>query len=208
MHAKTSKSLLQKAKHDPSSEAWFQLNSIYNPLIAGWIARAGVEESDVGDITQEVMQTLAQELRKFEHNGRIGAFRNWLKTITINRCRRYWDSKKRQLPASKLLNEDSALKILNELEDPSSRVSMLWESEHDNYVLERIMQLIQNEFDQKDFNVFVRNSVNGESPKTIAEEFGISVGNVYKIKFRVLKRLREAADGLLDDHLFQPETPE
>lgn len=202
MSVNTNKSLLQRAKLDPQSEAWFQLNNIYDPLIAGWIVRAGVEESEVSDIAQEVMQALAQDLENFEHNGRQGAFRSWLKTVTINRCRRYWDKKKRLLPIAKLPSAESATRILNELEDPGSDVSDLWDSEHDSFVLNKVMQLIQREFDAREYEIFVQNCIKGESAKSISDQFEVTVGNVYKIKFRVLKRLKEAAEGLLDDNVF------
>ena len=181
MSVKTSQSLLQEAKHDPQSEAWFQLNSIYDPLISGWIVRAGVEESEVGDITQEVLQTLAQDLSKFEHNGRVGAFRNWLKTITIHRCRRYWDKKKKR-SNDQSLNSNAGIHVLNELEDPCSDFSVLWDKEHDDFVFEKILELIRNEFEPQVFEIFVRNTIEGDSPKLLASQFGITIGNIYKIK--------------------------
>lgn len=195
----TSKSLLQSAKHDPTSAAWFQLHKIYDPLIAGWVVRAGVEESEVGDITQEVLTAVSQELPNFDHNGRVGAFRSWLKLITVNRCRRYWDKKKRQVPIETGGQIASGIGVLNELEDPRSDVSQLWDSEHDSYVFENLLNLIRSEFDAQVFDVFVRNTINGDSPKVISEELGLTVSRVYKMKFRVMQRLRQVADGLLDD---------
>ena len=82
----TSKSLLDAVRDSPESEAWFRLVSIYDPLIAGWLRRSGVGESEVLDITQEVLSAVVQQFPKFEHNGRTGAFRNWLKRITYFRC--------------------------------------------------------------------------------------------------------------------------
>jgi len=190
----TNHSLLKKAKLDQSSEAWFQLNGIYEPLIAGWIARAGVGESDVGDIAQDVMLALAQDITKFDHNGRVGAFRRWLKLITVNRCRRYWDNSNRQLPTNKPLGAA----VLDGLEDPNSNISKLWDQEHDTYVLGKLIQLVEKEFNKQDYDVFRRNAIEGESVKVISSELGISVGNIYKIKFRVLSRLKEVAAGLLD----------
>lgn len=204
----TRQSLLQRAKLDPSSEAWFQLVEIYEPLTAGWVMRAGVSDSDVGDITQEVMLVLAQEIGNFDHNGRLGAFRRWLKLITINRCRRYWDKNKRHVTGSSSLDGDSAVAFLQDLEDPSSDISRLWDKEHDAYVLERMVQLVQREFDDRDYDVFLRNTVQGESAKAISSEFGITVGTVYKIKFRVLTRLKEAAAGLLDAPEFDIGMPQ
>lgn len=195
----TSKSLLETAKRDLDSEAWFKLHRIYDPLIAGWIVRSGVDEAEVSDITQEVLTTVSQELPRFEHNGRVGAFRNWLKLITINRCRRYWDSKKKQVRTERSLDTDSGIMLLNQLEDPNSDVSQLWDTEHDSYVFEKLVELIRSEFDEKVYEVFVRNTLQDEAPKSIGEDLGFSVNAIYKMKFRVMKRLREVAEGILDD---------
>lgn len=202
----TSRSLLSRAQEDSSSEAWFQLSRIYEPLIAGWAVRAGISESHVDDISQEVMQTLAQELAKFEHNGRVGAFRKWLKQITIFRCRRYWDRKKREVSTAKPIDDHSAISFLNDLEDPSSDISRLWDEEHDKYVLDEILKLVKTEFVERDFEVFFRNSIKGESAKRISNKTGVSVGNVYKIKFRVITRLKEVAAGLLDGEILDTDS--
>ena len=191
----TSKSLLQRAKDDPQSDAWFELISIYEPLIVGWIDRAGVEQSEIGDISQEVFQAMLRDLKAFEHNGRIGAFRNWLKITTINRCRRYWESKKRRAGLS---GTGDGADVLNQLTDANSELSKTWDNEHDHYVIQRILQLVEREFDPKSFEVFVRYALEGDSAELLAGEYGIAVGQVYKIKFRVIKRLRQEADELVN----------
>jgi RNA polymerase sigma-70 factor (ECF subfamily) len=62
-----------------------------------------------------------------------------------------------------------------------------------------VLEVTQAEFDSQTFDVFSRNTIKGESPQSISSDVGISVGQVYKIKHRVLKRLREVAAGLVDD---------
>lgn len=193
----TNKSLLQNARADPNSQAWFKLHAIYEPLIAGWIARAGVEQSDIGDISQEVLQALASGLPKFEHNGRAGAFRNWLKMITVNRCRRHWDKKRRQLPITKSTTLDPDIATLDQISDPKSELSLLWDREHDEYVMQKALELVRHDFDETTYQIFVRYGLQGEDAKSLAEEFGINVGQVYKAKFRVLDRIKREVHDLV-----------
>jgi len=193
----TDQSLLERARSSPKSDAWFRLTSIYEPLIAGWVVRAGVETREIGDITQEVFKALSTDLSRFEHNGRTGAFRNWLKTTTVFRCRRYWDKKKKQVPTSDA-NLESGTSMLDQLEDPGSELSASWDEEHDRYVIEKILELVEAEFDDKTVEIFKRNSLNGESPKKIAKDLGINVGQIYKAKFRVLTKLKKVAKHLVE----------
>ena len=92
----TSQNLLDRAKTD-YPEAWGRLVVLYTPLIDRWLQRFGIDESDRQDITQEVLLASARELQRFQHNGRRGAFRNWLRQIAYNRCKRHWRVKNRQV---------------------------------------------------------------------------------------------------------------
>lgn len=196
---KTNQSLIENAKLGSDSEAWFQLHRIYDPLITGWVVRAGVDRSDVNDITQEVLAALAEALPTFEHNGRVGAFRNWLKSITLNRCRRYWDAKKKQVPTLNPSGIENGLKFLAEFEDQRSDTSRLWDQEHDSYVLKKLIDLIRNEFAPEVFEIFLRGTLREETAQSISKSEGLAITKVYKIRFKVMTRLRQLAAGLLDD---------
>jgi RNA polymerase sigma-70 factor (ECF subfamily) len=192
---KTSKSMLIRARENPDSEAWFKIISIYDPLIAGWLRRSGVSGAEVSDITQDVLYAVSQELHRFEHNGRTGAFRNWLKTITVFRCRRHWEKQKNTVPMADTTGLDL---VLRELEDPNSDLSQQWDREHDSFVLDRILKMIEPEFEPRVMEVFRRSAVGGETAKAISTDLDISTGQVYKYKFRVMQRLHEEAKGLID----------
>ena len=194
----TRKSLLLQAKSGPDSDAWFELLTIYQPLISGWVSRAGIATSEVGDISQEVLQTVAKELPDFDHNGRKGAFRSWLKTIAINRCRRYWDWKKKQVPLSSTNEQANEIQLLNELSDPESTMSKNWDREHDQYVLQKIVAMVENQFDSRTSEIFSRYTIAGEDAQGVAELLNVSVGMVYKTKFKVIRWIREVASDLID----------
>ncbi len=198
---KTSKNLLSRAKEDRNSGAWSRLVGIYDPLISGWLRRAGVVEGDISDITQEVLYAVVTELQNFEHNGRTGAFRSWLRKITINRCRRYWDTQRKHFPADWRHEADE---VLNQLSDPNSELTIRWDREHDHHVLKRILELIQQEFDDKTITAFYRVAIKMEPAKQIAKDLNVSTSQIYKFKFRVMQRLREEAQGLVKGEQVPP----
>jgi RNA polymerase sigma-70 factor (ECF subfamily) len=85
----TRQSLLLRAQTgDPAS--WEHLVTIYQPLIRGWLRQQAVHPQDADDLTQEVLTILARQLPRYQHSGRTGSFRSWLRTITVNRAREYW----------------------------------------------------------------------------------------------------------------------
>ena len=85
----TSLSLLERLAEDDAS-AWNRLAELYEPLIHRWIARFDVPPQDADDLCQDVLVVVAENVHSFKHNKRTGAFRNWLKTMLINRLRDYW----------------------------------------------------------------------------------------------------------------------
>ena len=59
------------------------------------------------------------------------------------------------------------------------------------------LELVQNEFEPRTWQAFLRVTIGGLSPTAVAEELGMNVGSVYTAKSRVLRRLREEMDGLI-----------
>ncbi len=152
----------------------------YGTLVGDWLKRDGINESDIDDLSQEVLLVVIKELPAFEHNGRTGAFRNWLKTITTNRCRRYWSARQRDAAKFHLADQ-----FVEQLEDPLSDLSQQWDREHDQFVAAKILQSILPEFDQQTMTAFRRAAIDGEPAKQIASDLGISPNQVYKYRFRV-----------------------
>src|SRR5712671_2205965 len=99
--SETSFSLLNRLRTQPDAESWRRLVDLYTPLIQGWLRRHAVPAADADDLTQEVMSVVVRELPQFKHNQQRGAFRNWLRTITVNRLRVLWRSRHRRLDAGR-----------------------------------------------------------------------------------------------------------
>ena len=88
---------------------------------------------------------------------------------------------------------------LRQLEDPNSELNRQWDEEHDQYVLRCLLDVIALEFEASTVQAFRRVALEGASSEQAAQELGLSVGAVYIAKSRVLHRLREQAEGLLDE---------
>ena len=147
----------------------------------------------VDDIQQEVLQILFKELPRFEHNGRTGAFRAWLKAITSNCLRDHWKKSKRRAPGGPDLGELAA-----QLEDDSSRQSILWNAEHDQYILNNLLDQISLRMSEKSVDVFRRIVVEQEAAEDVAADLQMTVGAARVAQHRVLKALKEVGAGLIE----------
>src|SRR5260370_17078073 len=96
--SETSISLLDRLRLQPDDLAWKRFVDLYTPLIRGWLRRYSVNQADAADLAQEVMLAVVRELPQFSHNHKPGAFRNWLRPLTVNRLQILWPPPRARSP--------------------------------------------------------------------------------------------------------------
>jgi RNA polymerase sigma factor (sigma-70 family) len=192
--AETSASLLDRLRTQPDDPSWKRLVDLYTPLIQGWLRRYGVGAADADDLTQEVLGAVVRDLPQFRHERR-GAFRSWLRTITVHRLKGFWRAAQHRPVA---IGGDAVAQQLAQLEDPDSGLSRVWEEEHDRHVLRRLLELLAPEFAPTAWRAFERVALRGEPAAAVAADLGMTVNAVLIAKSRVLRRLRQEARGLVD----------
>ena len=171
--------------------------SLYRPLLMAWLRKYHVQDFDLDDLMQEVLMAVAKDLPTFDHNGRTGAFRAWLRSIMVNRLRNFWRSRGRQLQAQG--GSDIQLRLA-QLDDPSSEMSQLWNQQHDLHVAQQLLQQVEPDFTAQTWAAFTRVAIDGQRADAVAVELGISTNAVFIAKSRVLSRLRREAAGLIDSN--------
>ena len=75
---------------DGDRDAWRRLLVIYEPLLRNWLRSAALQPADRDDLTQQVLTVLVRKLPRFRHSGRAGAFRAWLRNVTLNELSDYF----------------------------------------------------------------------------------------------------------------------
>jgi RNA polymerase sigma-70 factor, ECF subfamily len=191
----TSASLLDRLKQaKPDDRDWQKLRDIYLPLIRSWLSRVAYLRDEADDLAQEVFLTLRRELPAFERQ-RTGSFRAWLRQITANRIRAFCKTRRKQPLAG--LGEE-ADRLLSQLQDPNSDLSREWDLEHDRHVFQKLLALVQSDFEPATWKAFTRFALDELSAAAVARELGVTESAVVQAKHRVLRRLREEASGLMD----------
>ena len=192
----TSLSLLARIRQSDDSDSWNRLVELYAPLMRGWLRSYEVSGADADDLVQDVLTVVSQELPKFNHNERTGAFRSWLRRILVNRLQNYWRRRKQPPPAK---GGSSLLEQLKQLEDDNSGLSRIWNEQHDRDVIARLIDLVRPRFQPKTWEAFRRQMFDGQKPGQVAADLGMTLGSVYMARNRVLAALRREADGIVDE---------
>jgi RNA polymerase sigma-70 factor (ECF subfamily) len=192
--ADTPVSLLERLRLRPDPASWQRLVDLYTPLIRDWLRRQAVQPADIDDLTQDVLGTVARELPQFHHDLRRGAFRRWLRTVTVNRLRNFWRAARLRPAVGSATVEEA----LAQLADSSSDLSRLWDEEHDRHVVRRLLELIEPEFEPTTWQAFRLLVLDGLPTREVAAAVGLSVNAVRIAKSRVLSRFRREIEGLVD----------
>ena len=191
---RTSSSLLVRAKlNEPA--AWERLFELYTPLVYHWCRRAGLQASDAENIVQEVLLKVLNALPEFRHDEPKHTFRGWIHVIARNTIRNHFNGFR---PDNTPLPQDDFLQDTSGLNADSAE-----SSEEIRLLYRKAVDLIRNEFSETDFKAFRRVVVDGQAPKFVAGELGVSVNVVYLARSRITKRVRDEFQDLIDGQEFQ-----
>lgn len=187
----TAVSLLERVRAGNDPAAWRRLDDLYRPLIRRWVQRDAALRDEFDDVVQEVMTVLVRELPRF-HRERTGSFRRWLRTVTHNRVLASRQKHRRDRAGG----DDGPLA---QLADPNSELSRIWDVEHDQHILRRLLELLETDppFEVKTIQAFRLVFFEENKPADVAAKLGLSVNTVLLAKSRVLKWLREESADFL-----------
>lgn len=192
--ADTSVSFLDSLKADAGSDSWREFVDLYTPLIRIWLGGQHVREQERDDVTQEVISVVLRRLPEFQRQ-RTGSFRNWLKRITIFCWQNY---RRKNINKAAVIGGSDFGQMIGELEDPDSEANRRWDQQHDEYVLQQLLEKIRPLVRQSTWDAFKAVTMDGKTPDEAASELAISVNAVYVAKSRVLSQLRQLSEGLVD----------
>jgi RNA polymerase sigma-70 factor (ECF subfamily) len=188
MHT-TPVSLLEQLRQPDPQAAWGRFVALYTPLLLSWARRSGLQDSDAADLVQDVFAVLVQKLPEFHYDSRK-SFRAWLRTILLNR----WRNQQRARHGRPREDDPTAL---DGVAGPDGAAD-LEEDEYRKHLVGRTLELIRNDFQPATWKAFWECQVAGRPAAEVAAELGLNAGTVRAARFRVLCRLRQELEGLLD----------
>ncbi len=191
----TRNSLLLRIRNPADDEAWSTFVELYSPPIFRVCIRRGLQEAGGADVTQTVLMTVSISIRTFEYNPLRGQFRSWLGTVTHRLITRHSNRLSTGIPG----HGGNAPPF----HDPISPGSMAeWEADFNAHIFNCAVQRIRGEFSSEIWSAFEMVWLNDQPPKVVAETFDQPISWVYKVKFRVLRRLRVEVLFLASDFAF------
>ena len=189
---KTRLSLLLRLRDPRDAAAWDNFVELYAPLVYRQARRAGFQDADAADVTQDVFRAVAANISHFEYDSRRGEFRGWLYRITQNKIRDA--AARRYTPGS----GDTAMHDLLK-EQPDDNSAADWENDFRASLLAWAYEQVRTRCEPSTWQAFWLTAVEGVSGETAAAKLGLSIGAVYVAKSRVLVRLKEVLEPWKDE---------
>lgn len=180
----TSPSLLDRARAS-DRDAWDQLVRLYSPLVFSWCRRFGLSLEDAADVTQDVWQSVAGAIGRFERDR--GGFRAWLYTVVRNKIHDHFRKAGKRPAAAEggsAAHERLAAVPDAEPDDDASVAETV-------SLLRRALEVVRRDFEPHTWDAFWALSVEGRTAAETATALRTTPDAVYQAKARVMRRLRE-----------------
>jgi RNA polymerase sigma-70 factor (ECF subfamily) len=181
-------SLLARLADADDGAAWRAFEAIYQPAIYRYARSRSLQEADALEVVQEVMLAVHRAVDGWKPSQRAGSFRAWLaeaaRRLTLQTLRQR-DKRDRAAGGA------AARGALNEAVAPADAAAT--DNEHDDarrWLFFCAAACVEQEVQPATWRAFWLTAVDGRLAADAARELGLTVGNVYSAKCRVLERIR------------------
>ncbi len=178
----TNPSLLRMIKDRGNREAWSQFDALYRPMLGRFARSYGLKEADVDDVVQHCMTALCMKIDEFTYDPTRGRFKGWLRTMVNNRCRDLM-----RMRGNLPVELEAAERVTSVSDTPEDAFERIWMDEH----LSHCVRLIQNEVEAPTFAAFRAYVIDGREVEDVCREMALTPNQLYKIKHKLTKRLKE-----------------
>lgn len=192
----TRPSLLLRLRAPQDQQAWAEFVCIYEPLVMRVLRQRGLQDADARDVTQQVILAVTEAVQRWQPDGQQASFRRWLFSIARRLALRFLE---RGQPKRGIGGSDM-LKLLDRLPEPAHRTEVQFDDEYRNEVFRWAADQIKTEFRDSTWQAFWRTCVLHQPIPEVADLLGVSAGNVYVARSRVIARLRVVVEQFEAEH--------
>jgi RNA polymerase sigma factor (sigma-70 family) len=186
----TSTTLLVRIRDLEDQLSWHEFFATYKKLIFAVALKSRLTEAEAQDVVQETMVSVTKHITDFRYDRKIGSFKRWLLNMTHWRIRDQF-RKRSQLVSLSATSTTTEAEWLDNVADPLSiDQNQFWESEWQKMILELAITKVKRRHDPEKYQIFDF-LVNKEwSPQKVADNFGISINQVYLAKHRIVQLIK------------------
>ncbi|WP_165701441.1 RNA polymerase sigma factor [Crateriforma conspicua] len=190
----TRHSLLVRLKDRDDQLAWSEFYDIYEPLIYRLATTCGLQDADAREVVQSVCLAVSRSIGQFEHGGRPGCFRAWLRTVTRNQT----INQLKQASRQRVVSDDATAIQWDQLmcsgDPPDEIIRRKFDDEHRRQIFCWATETLRPRFSPVNWQAFWRTSVQGEPIDLVAHDLNLSRSQVHVARCRIVARIRQLVE--------------
>ena len=180
---------LQNARNDA---AWREFVMVYESFLVRLITRRGVPTAHVSDVANQVLSAIARSIDQWKDDQQDASFRRWLSRVARNVVMRYMSNERRHVSA---IGGTDAFESLAQIAEPyDDAIARQYEHELIIWAAEQV----KGEFIETSWKAFWMTMIEGLTVAEVAETLAVSPGSIYMSRGRILKRIRDKVNGVME----------
>jgi RNA polymerase sigma-70 factor (ECF subfamily) len=183
MDGSTSATLLGRLRDLGDAQAWREFAARYRPRLLAWCARAGLQDADAEDLTQDILTKVALHVRQFAYDAGKD-FSGWLHTVWRNG---WLDSLRQRTPGGRGSGDSAVYEKLRNLPGPADCLEEEFQREVLHEALARVRPLVK----PRDWDIFHELVFGGKTGTEVAGARGLTLAAVGMIKLRVQRKVSQ-----------------
>ena len=184
----TRPSLLLQVQKGGNAVAWEEFAQLYRPIIYRMARARGMQEADAQDLAQQVLVSVHGAIGRWEQRDANVRFRNWLSKIARNEILKTLT----RMRPDKGEGGSSIIQQLNSQTAEDFGLTQLLEEEYRRELYLQAAAVVQAEVNDQSWQVFQWTTLQNISIEEAAARLHKSVGSVYAMRSRIMRRLRDA----------------
>lgn len=189
----TQPSLLVRLRDSQDADAWEQFAKLYWQVVYRLAMLHGLQPADAEDLSQKVFLSVSRSIDHYEPRPGVAKFRTWLKKIAKNEILNTLARDPRI--ARREVQVNSQYLSAQTRESPA-----LQEAEYRHEVFLVAAEQVRHEFSDRVWEAFWQTAVLSLPIDCVCEQLQMSRGSLYTARCRVVQRLREFVERLVDQH--------
>ncbi|EDY83656.1 RNA polymerase sigma factor, sigma-70 family [Verrucomicrobiia bacterium DG1235] len=195
---RTRASLLFRLRDWKDNDTWREFYDLYYNFVYRHARGSGLDHHEAEEVTQEVFQACAKNIKTFDPHPRPGSFRRWLGNLA--RWRVSDKLRERKKPSDTHNNrypvEEDPRDLIDRIPAPSDSETIRLEEEWRQELYLTALKRIAQKVNPKHYQVFHLHHRDEWPLKRIAAELKISRASAYVINHRLKSQLQQELESL------------
>lgn len=195
----TRHSLLTRLKNWEDHEGWREFFDTYWKLIYGVATKSGLNDQEAQEVVQETVITVAKNIHRFKTDPAHGSFKAWLLKTTrwriINQVKKRPTN--RDHPHRGESRHEDGTGTMERIADPAGpALEQVWDREWKKNLMDAALERVKRQVKYNHYQIFYLSVVKDMPARDVAKSLGVTAAQVYVIRFRVSRRVRQIFEKL------------